>query len=718
MQNANTKDNLHEKYDMTNFERSIIGVGSFGAVARALCRTTGEYVAIKKLPKESTSDTAVQRELQALIRIRQAGGHPNLNTFREHFHVEEDGAYYLVMDLIGGGELFEALCRTGPMREADAARFVRQLASALQFLHALDLVHADLKPENLLLSQPDVGSASIKLVDFGCCRPVSDSPAGRNDENNNHDVTPDGSVRVNVTPEYCPPEVLADLQKAQALGEEMDPNFAASYDMWSLGVILFVMLVGAHPFDLKGNATDEEIAHNVLESRLVTKTPAWKRHVADLSPEVRDLLHRLMHPDPKKRPTAEELLTSDWVRGLTATSSKLSQSDRRLAAYRKHQTRVAAQFFKQMLEHSKSERTAHQRTESRNSLFETAFKKLEAGRGYISSKELHGDKSLFGADAKLNLPEATQLLSESHMKEHYFPAGHIIYKEGDPGDSMYFLHSGHLVARSRDGFVKDKQAGDFFGEDVLSNSENNAYAFTAECITPVHAIEILRKDYNKYLAHDEELGLMMEEHRRRRRRERARVLLCQEVKSKPKTFAEGDLIFERGTPGDSLYVLLDGHVHLSVDGYKVRDLHLRETMGEHALYYGNKPYNSTAQCTSDTCSIGVMMGKDLRRAFQRNPNLRENFHDLMLRRDFRKAVCYVLERDFPETEREMRAAFDALVPGGGELTLDLLRNTMKAFDASYTEEDIAAMLRSMDLTGSGTISWSEFKTIAAMSLES
>ena len=278
--NANQKDALTEKYDMTNFEQSIIGIGSFGAVGRATCRATGEHVAIKKLPKDLTSDAAVQRELQALVQIRQAGGHPNLNTFREHFHVEHDDAYYLVMDLVEGGELFDALCRTGPMCEADAARFVRQLASALQFLHALELVHADLKPENLLLSQHDAGAASVKLVDFGCCRPSSESRAGQK-KNSSRDEAPDGSTRVNVTPEYCPPEVLADLQKAQALDEDMNPDFTSSYDMWSLGVILFVMLVGAHPFDLKGNATDEEIAHNVLQSRLVTKTPEWKKYVTD-----------------------------------------------------------------------------------------------------------------------------------------------------------------------------------------------------------------------------------------------------------------------------------------------------------------------------------------------------------------------------------------------------------------------------------------------------
>lgn len=721
---AKPTDDLHRRYDLSGFDSSIMGVGAFGAVGRALCRETGRPVALKKLPKASTSDAAVARELQALIQIRQAGGHPNLNAFREHFDDETHDAYYLVLDVVEGGELFDALCRDGPMCEADAARFTRQLGSALQFLHSLELVHMDLKPENLLLSQPDAKAASVKLVDFGCCRPSTES---KKNVNFAEQVGPDGSTRVNVTPEYCPPEVLAELQKAQALGEDMSPHITPSYDMWSLGVILFVMLVGAHPFDLKGNASDEDIAHNILESRFVTKTPEWKEHIKGSSPEVKDLLERLMHPDPKHRMTAEELLKSDWVRGTTSTSSKLSGSDRRLAAYRKHQTRVAAQFFKQMLEHTKADsHNADQRTKqssSSDSIFETAFKKLEAGRGYISSKELHGDKSLFGADAKLNMAEITHLLTESHMKEHYFPAGHVIYKEGDPGDSMYFLHSGTLQAKSKDGFIKDKQAGDFFGEDVLSGSEENKYAFTAECITPVHAIEILRKDYNKYLAHDEDLALMMEEHRRRRRRERARVMLSQAIKPKRKTCAEGDIIFERGSSGTELYILLEGRVELSVNGHKVRNLRLRETMGEHAIYYGNRtPHNNTAQCTSDSCVLGVLTAKELNRAFDKNAELRDSFRDLMLRRDFRKSLCAYLGRSFPETESEMKTAFVDLahIPKYGPLVMDLdsLRKMVKSFDPSYKEEDILSMLKSMDLTGNGTITWSEFKTIVSMSQES
>ena len=107
-QTAQPKNALQQRYILGK-EENIIGVGSFGAVQQAICRNTNQQVAIKRLPKESTSYLAVQRELQALLAIREAGGHPNLTALREHFDDESHDAYYLVMDLVAGGELFDAV---------------------------------------------------------------------------------------------------------------------------------------------------------------------------------------------------------------------------------------------------------------------------------------------------------------------------------------------------------------------------------------------------------------------------------------------------------------------------------------------------------------------------------------------------------------------------------------------------------------------------------
>jgi hypothetical protein len=119
-----------------------IGMGTFGAVFKATDRKSGQTVAVKKIPKHYTNFATFQREMDALLHISKEGGHPNINALREHFVGENgDDSYYLVLDMIEGGEMFDHLCAKGPYSEADAAQIIRQVASALAFLHGIGIVH-------------------------------------------------------------------------------------------------------------------------------------------------------------------------------------------------------------------------------------------------------------------------------------------------------------------------------------------------------------------------------------------------------------------------------------------------------------------------------------------------------------------------------------------------------------------------------------------------
>lgn len=125
-------------------------------------RTTGETHALKKMPKKYTDNESFQREIVALLRVRESGSsHPNICELKENF--EENENYYLVLDLISGGEMFDHLAQNGPYSEADAAHLVRETASALAFIHGVGLVHGDLKPENLMLSTRNISDSVIKL---------------------------------------------------------------------------------------------------------------------------------------------------------------------------------------------------------------------------------------------------------------------------------------------------------------------------------------------------------------------------------------------------------------------------------------------------------------------------------------------------------------------------------------------------------------------------
>ena len=113
-----------------------------------------------------TDNDTFLKEMRALLHIKAYGGHPHISALREYF--EEGDYYYLILDLVSGGEMFDHLVTLGAYSEADAARLLREVASAMAFLHGIGVVHGDLKPENLMLSTSKSSDCVIKVVDFGC----------------------------------------------------------------------------------------------------------------------------------------------------------------------------------------------------------------------------------------------------------------------------------------------------------------------------------------------------------------------------------------------------------------------------------------------------------------------------------------------------------------------------------------------------------------------
>jgi aminoglycoside phosphotransferase len=137
-------DPLENRFDVD--WDSPIGEGAFGLVYKAKDRKTGENVAIKAVPRSAEYNTAFQREIDALMYLKEQGGHPCICQLRANYQTGD--YYYFVLDLVEGGEMFDHLASHGPYSEADAARLIREIASALAFLHGLHVVHGDLKPEN------------------------------------------------------------------------------------------------------------------------------------------------------------------------------------------------------------------------------------------------------------------------------------------------------------------------------------------------------------------------------------------------------------------------------------------------------------------------------------------------------------------------------------------------------------------------------------------
>lgn len=292
---------LHEKYDVT--WNVVLGHGSYGAVYPCRLSMNGERAALKVLKKKYTDQSSFHREKDALLKIYDNGGHRNISGLRDVY--EDSSCYYLVLDMICGGEIFDHLVEDGAFCEADTARLLREAASALMFLHENGIIHADLKPENLMLTSKRRKHGSLKIIDFGSAivaHDIDKEVVGQSDCKT-YDVST-GTIA------YWPPERFAN-------GGCCKPTEAM--DMWSTGVILYIMLTGIHPFDPEGHASDKEIE---LRIKGDPTYPICASRVSHLSASAIDLIKKLLEPDPMKRLDAAGMFEHSWFKENAAKRSK------------------------------------------------------------------------------------------------------------------------------------------------------------------------------------------------------------------------------------------------------------------------------------------------------------------------------------------------------------------------------------------------------------
>lgn len=685
---------LESKYDVQ--WENVLGEGGFGAVYLGKDRTTKELVAVKKIDKRYTDNASFQKEMNAFLHIRRCGGHPNICALRENF--DEGDHFYLVLDLVSGGEMFDHLCSQGAYSEADAARLVREVGSALAFIHGTGCVHGDLKPENLMLSSEISSNAVIKVVDFGCAQIIDEKSMF-------FDRYADKTV-VASTAGYSPPEMV---DKTKIL-----PQLHPSVDMFSLGVIIYIMLTGVHPFDLSGNATDEEINERVLSR----KGPPLRRSpiTAHLSPSAIDLIGKLINPNPRRRLSAQQLLEHPWVRGETARTGKIAHSDKRLSAYRAYKSRLEAKVFSSMVEFS--DEAKGNEVAKKTSLLERSFQMLDPDhRGYITTKALKKlmpqEKTDTDDDeSHLSLSGFSDLLSDN-MKNRFFPAGHVIYKEGEEGHCMYFINSGRVEVTTKDGFRATTDQGDFFGEGALLHKAGLRSA-TIRCLTPVHVIEISREYFDKYLADGYSAQLFLREKDKMRKRNRAKTILRLQKNMKEMEFYKGEYLYKQGEIGKNLLILEHGSADVLVNDHVVFTVRPGELCGEHSLLFG-KLRNTSARCTSDECTVHFLKDTDFYKLMETHPTIQESLRDICLRREFQKALVFSTGKSFPKTEEDLRDAFDAAdFNRSGKIDLSDVAVMLRKLDRTLTSGDIKEILDSLDLDRTGAVHWEEFKRIFGM----
>jgi len=279
-EDANGKPEVTHKSGSVEAKYEIgkeLGRGGFSIVKEGIDRITGERVAVKFIEKKFID----QEELKLLgreIDIMKKVQHRNVLRLIEIY--ETDSHLSLVMELVNGGELFYKIVDKGNYSELEARDIIRQLVEGVDYLHGKGIAHRDLKPENLLCSESDKGVV-IKIADFGLSKAFSN-----------------GSVLETScgTPDYAAPEVL-----------RMEGAYDKSVDLWSMGVITYVVLCGFPPFYGK---TQAQLFEKILNADYDFPDPEW----TNISDEAKDFIRCLLVLDIDKRYTTKQCLEHPWLK--------------------------------------------------------------------------------------------------------------------------------------------------------------------------------------------------------------------------------------------------------------------------------------------------------------------------------------------------------------------------------------------------------------------
>jgi len=260
----------------------VLGQGAFSVVREATNKETGEKVAIKAIAKQHISASDMKR-LGTEIDIMKKLKHPHIIQLIDVFDNSSEHLY-LVMALVKGGELFDRIVEKGQYSEYDARHIVLQMVNAVDYMHQHGVCHRDLKPENLLCSQragsdPDSELEDIKIADFGLSKIFEQGEELR---------TACG------TPDYVAPEVL-----------ECKP-YDMAVDMWSLGVITYILLCGYTPFFAE---THQELFQRITNIEFEFPSPEWD----DISAAAKDFIKKLLVKDPAQRMTAAACMSHPWL---------------------------------------------------------------------------------------------------------------------------------------------------------------------------------------------------------------------------------------------------------------------------------------------------------------------------------------------------------------------------------------------------------------------
>ncbi|KAM9789415.1 death-associated protein kinase 3 [Neosynchiropus ocellatus] len=284
-----------------------LGSGQFAIVRKCKEKSTSvEYAAkfIKKRRLSSSRRGVSREEIEREVNILREIQHSNIITLHDIFENKTD--VILILELVSGGELFDFLAEKESLTEEEATQFLKQILDGVHYLHSKRIAHFDLKPENIMLLDKNVPNPRIKLIDFGIAHQIK---AGNEFKN------------IFGTPEFVAPEIV----NYEPLGLEAD--------MWSIGVITYILLSGASPFL---GETKQETLTNISG----VNYDFDEEYFSNTSELAKDFIRRLLVKDPKKRMTIQDSLEHPWIKVIKRRNVRQEERDHKAERRRLKTTRL------------------------------------------------------------------------------------------------------------------------------------------------------------------------------------------------------------------------------------------------------------------------------------------------------------------------------------------------------------------------------------------
>ncbi|KAI5061196.1 hypothetical protein GOP47_0023701 [Adiantum capillus-veneris] len=258
-----------------------LGRGQYGIIRSCTCHTSGASFACKSISKHrlnNESDVAgVIREVRIMKHLSSPNSQSSGCIVRLHDVIEDKAFIHLILELCCGGELYERIVQKKCYFEAHAAFLMKSLLETVQYCHRMGIMHRDIKPENILLVE-DSDTSPIKLADFGLALEFSSGQKFSGMAGSSY---------------YIAPEVLQ--------GE-----YSEEIDIWSAGVIMYVLLSGVPPF---WGATEQRIYKAIQKGELSFPSKPWD----EISSSAKDLIAKMLHPSAKLRITPAQALSHPWI---------------------------------------------------------------------------------------------------------------------------------------------------------------------------------------------------------------------------------------------------------------------------------------------------------------------------------------------------------------------------------------------------------------------